>query len=219
MGRRLDGHPRRRRPDHHPRRRRRRQRADPGPEGPAGPTGATGATGSTGATGAAGVGVPVGGTTGQALTKNSGTDYDTHWSTVGGTETLPVTIIDAKGDLIAGTAADTAARLAVGTNGTVLLADSTQTTGVRWATPGLIGTDNIFDAKGDIVAATGADAAVTPFRRCEQQSPYRRPAQTTGVKWQLTKDIEVKVIDDATVLTTGDNKLISVSPPHWAGAT
>jgi hypothetical protein len=50
-------------------------------------------------------------------------------------ETLPVTIIDAKGDLIAGTAADTAARLAVGTNGQVLTADSTQSTGVKWATP------------------------------------------------------------------------------------
>jgi hypothetical protein len=53
----------------------------------------------------------------------------------GGTETLPVTIIDAKGDLIAGTAADTAARLAAGADGTALIADSTQTTGLRWGAP------------------------------------------------------------------------------------
>jgi hypothetical protein len=46
------------------------------------------------------------------------------------------TIIDAKGDLIAGTAADTAARLAVGTNGQVLTADSTAATGLAWATAG-----------------------------------------------------------------------------------
>ena len=43
------------------------------------------------------------------------------------------TIIDAKGDLIAGTAADTAARIAVGTNGHVLTADSTAATGLKWA--------------------------------------------------------------------------------------
>jgi len=47
-------------------------------------------------------------------------------------ETLPVTIIDAKGDLIGGTAADTAGRLAVGANNKVLIADSTQSTGMRW---------------------------------------------------------------------------------------
>jgi hypothetical protein len=44
------------------------------------------------------------------------------------------TIIDAKGDLVAATAADTPARLAVGTNGQVLTADSTAATGLAWAT-------------------------------------------------------------------------------------
>jgi hypothetical protein len=43
------------------------------------------------------------------------------------------TIIDAKGDLIAGTAADTAQRIAVGANGTVLTADSAEATGLKWA--------------------------------------------------------------------------------------
>lgn len=44
------------------------------------------------------------------------------------------TIVDAKGDLIAATAADTPARLAVGTNGQVLTADSTAATGLAWTT-------------------------------------------------------------------------------------
>ena len=44
------------------------------------------------------------------------------------------TIVDAKGDLIAATAADTPARLAVGANDTVLTADSTAATGLKWAT-------------------------------------------------------------------------------------
>ena len=45
------------------------------------------------------------------------------------------TIVDAKGDLIGATAADTPARLAVGTNNQVLTADSTTATGLKWATP------------------------------------------------------------------------------------
>jgi hypothetical protein len=44
------------------------------------------------------------------------------------------TIVDAKGDLITATAADTPARLAVGTNGQLLSADSTAATGLAWTT-------------------------------------------------------------------------------------
>ena len=43
------------------------------------------------------------------------------------------TIVDAKGDLIAATAADTVSRLPVGANNTVLTADSTAATGIKWA--------------------------------------------------------------------------------------
>lgn len=70
-----------------------------------------------------------GGTTGQVLAKNSNTDMDFTWSSVD-----PLTILDAKGDLITATAADTPARLGVGTNGQVLTADSTTATGLKWAT-------------------------------------------------------------------------------------
>ena len=43
------------------------------------------------------------------------------------------TIVDAKGDIIAATAADSVSRLAVGANNTVLTADSTTPTGLKWA--------------------------------------------------------------------------------------
>jgi hypothetical protein len=69
-----------------------------------------------------------GGTTGQVLTKASGTDMDFSWTAVD-----PLVILDAKGDLITATAADTPARLAVGTNGQVLTADSAEATGLKWA--------------------------------------------------------------------------------------
>ena len=44
--------------------------------------------GVTGATGATGAGVPVGGSAGEVLAKNSGTDYDTHWIASGGSGTV-----------------------------------------------------------------------------------------------------------------------------------
>jgi hypothetical protein len=71
-----------------------------------------------------------GGTTGQVLSKNSNTDLDFTWIAVD-----PLTILDAKGDLISATAADTPARLAVGTNGQYLSANSSTSTGLEWVTP------------------------------------------------------------------------------------
>lgn len=76
-----------------------------------------------------------GGTSGQVLAKNSGTDMDFVWVTTDDTNAIQNAIVDAKGDLIGATAADTPARLAVGTNGQVLTADSAQATGLKWATP------------------------------------------------------------------------------------
>lgn len=55
----------------------------------------------------------------------------------GAGQVLSADTVDAKGDLLAGTAADTIARLAVGTNGYVLAADSSTSTGLAW-TPGAV---------------------------------------------------------------------------------
>jgi len=45
------------------------------------------------------------------------------------------TLLTAKGDLISATAASTVARLAVGSDAQILVADSTASTGLKWATP------------------------------------------------------------------------------------
>ncbi len=54
---------------------------------------------------------------------------------INGTAAIQSTIVDAKGDLIAGTGADAVSRLAVGANGTTLVADSAEATGLKWDTP------------------------------------------------------------------------------------
>ena len=75
-----------------------------------------------------------GGTSGQVLAKASNTDLDFSWVAQDDSNAIQNAIVDAKGDLISATAADTPARLAVGTNGQVLTADSAESTGLKWTT-------------------------------------------------------------------------------------
>jgi hypothetical protein len=110
-----------------------------------------------------------GGTTGQVLAKASGTDLDFSWVAQDDSNAIQNAIVDAKGDLIAATAADTPARLAVGTNGQVLTADSSTATGLKWAAAGgkvlqvIQDTDNTYaSTTSTTFGATGLSVSITP---------------------------------------------------------
>ena len=71
---------------------------------------------------------------GAAAIRTLGTAIDTTVFNNAGAAVTKATV-DAKGDLIAGTADNTVARLAVGTNGQVLTVDSSTATGLAYTTP------------------------------------------------------------------------------------
>jgi hypothetical protein len=123
-----------------------------------------------------------GGTSGQILSKNSNTDMDFVWinndqgditevqagtgiSVASGTGPIPVitntvaTEFDAKGDLVVGTGADTFDKLTVGANDTILVADSSTATGLKWAAPAAGGGMTLISTQ--TVSSSGATVSFT----------------------------------------------------------
>jgi hypothetical protein len=118
-----------------------------------------------------------GGTTGQILSKATNTDLDYTWinndqgditevqagtgiSVASGTGPIPVvtnsmaTEITAKGDLIVGTGSGTFDNLPAGTNGFTLVADSVETTGLKWVAPSTSKTWTLLNAGGTALSGS-----------------------------------------------------------------
>ena len=98
------------------------------------------------------------------LVADSGETTGVKWAALDDTTKIAKSLVDAKGDLVTATADDTPARLAVGTDGYVLEADSGETTGLKWsdrkpvglnAQTGTTYTFVIGDA-GKVITATNA---------------------------------------------------------------
>lgn len=91
---------------------------------------------------------------------------------------IPKTIVDAKGDLIAATAADVVARVPVGTNGQVLTADSTASAGLAWTTP----SSSPLTTKGDLFTYSTTNARLGVGTN--GQYLVADSTAATGLKWQ-----------------------------------
>ena len=113
------------------------------------------------------------------------------------------TILDAKGDLVVASAADTPAKLAVGTDGQVLVADSTAPLGVKWT---LDPTTTVVDAKGDLLAGTGPDTLTRLPVGLDGQVLVADSSTGTGLIWSSETDpnsINKSIIDAKGDLVVG----------------
>jgi hypothetical protein len=113
------------------------------------------------------------------------------------------TLWAAKGDIVAGTANDTATVLTAGANDTILMADSAQTTGLKWVASATPSTQ----AFGDAAAVGTGDT----FTRGDHK--HAMPAAPTTIAndtiWAAKGDIVAATANDAaSVLTVGANDTI-----------
>jgi hypothetical protein len=128
----------------------------------------------------------LGGTSGQILSKASNTDMDFTWVTTDDANAIQNSIVDAKGDIVAASANDTPARLAVGSNGETLVADSSTSTGLRY-TAGTVQENPVLNSAFQVWqrGTTGAGSA-TAFV-ADRWNAYRAVAGSTFSR-QVTGD-------------------------------
>lgn len=117
-----------------------------------------------------------------------------------------------KGQLLIGQSAADPTALAIGTDTHVLTLDSAQALGVKWAAAaggGAVATDAIWDAKGDLAVATGADVAVRLPAGANHSVLQTLATEATGLIWRTAPRL-------AAIADTGgtDRLTIATSAPH-----
>lgn len=107
---------------------------------------------------------------------------------------IPKSQVTAKGDLIVATASATVTNQPVGANGTLLVADSTQTAGVKWSATGIVldATSTIGGVSGTTLAAD--HAAWTAYTPTLTNVTIGTGGTVTGSYLQLGKTGFVRVV-------------------------
>jgi len=127
-----------------------------------------------------------GGTTGQVLSKTSGTDMDFTWVTTDDANAIQNSIVNAKGDLIGASANDTPAILSVGANGETLVADSSTSTGLRYQANTAAGRNPFLNASFDI-AQRGTSTSGTNGRLYTLDR-WCAVSDGAGTGWTVTQE-------------------------------
>jgi len=120
------------------------------------------------------------------------------WSAAPGGAVL-ATIVDAKGDLLVGTAADTVSRLPVGTNGQILVADSTQSAGVKWGPPASGSAHGIQDEGVALTQRSGLNFIGSAITATDQSANDR-----TNVTVLITDTLQFTQLGSAIIATSVD---------------
>lgn len=137
-----------------------------------------------------------GATNNQGLFFNSTTGI---W-TVGDTEKA---LYSAKGDLLIGTGSGARAKLAVGTNGYVLTADSTQTTGLKWAAAASAEKIALLKYNGTVTTGVGATLLYNDTSSTWTLNAVRASVETAPSGGTVVVDVN---INGTTIFTTQANR-------------
>lgn len=141
---------------------------------------------------------------------------------------IPKTIVDAKGDILAATAADTPARLAVGTNGQVLRVNSSTATGLEWGTitQGKVlqvvqgtSTSNVSNSTSTYVD-TGLSATITPSSASSKVLVLMTSGTIYKTAGNALNGINIQLVRGST--TIGGTYIVGYSNPTasvWYGST
>src|SRR5215471_11217501 len=103
------------------------------------------------------------------------------WAKVTGAPAFFIDPTVAKGDILVRTAS-VLGRFGVGTDGQVLMADSTQSSGVKWATP-VGAVSSVFGRTGAVVAVNGDYTAAMVTNAVDSSASYANPAWITSLAW------------------------------------
>lgn len=147
-------------------------------------------------------------------------DNDTSLATTAFVQTaagllIPKSLVDAKGDLLVGTADNTVARKAVGADGRVLTADSAQSDGLSWVAP-VTGFSDPLTTKGDLIART----STTTVRKAVGANGTVLMADSTvaeGLDWKVQTGIRTALFKVPGTLTVvaGTTRLYNDTGLTW----